>query len=146
MAGRLLGALLVADPPEQTAEELAETLQASRGSISAMTRLLEAPGIIERFRKPGDRRDYFRNRPDAWWQAMQREAASLSELRALAEKGLTLVADAPPEIRRGLEDMREFYAFFEREMPKLLERWEHEHGRRAARGRPVRDPSPSPGS
>ena len=30
MAGRVLAALLVAEPPEQTAEELADTLQASR--------------------------------------------------------------------------------------------------------------------
>lgn len=58
MTGRVLGALLMADPPEQTAEALATTLRASRGSISGATRTLEQMGFIDRVSKPGERRDY----------------------------------------------------------------------------------------
>jgi len=126
MAGRLLGALLIADPPEQSAEELAETLQASRGSISTMTRLLEGLGLIERVSKPGERRDYFRNKPDAMYQATKTKAGTLTSMRRLAEKGLLLMAGRSPEVRRGLEDMYEFYTFWEREMPRVLERWYRE--------------------
>ena len=39
MVGRALGALLISDPPELSAEELAEALRASRGSISSATRI-----------------------------------------------------------------------------------------------------------
>ncbi|MEJ2288705.1 MAG: MarR family transcriptional regulator, partial [Deinococcales bacterium] len=63
MAGRVLGALLVADPPEQSADELVATLHASRSSVSTMTRLLEGAGLIERVSRPGDRKLYYRNRP-----------------------------------------------------------------------------------
>ena len=129
MAGRVLGALLIADPPEQSAEDLAETLQASRGSISTTTRLLEMPGLIERVSKPGDRRVYYRNRPDAWYQATRREAAALGQMRELADKALDLLEGAPDEVRQGAEDMREFYAFWEREMPAVLDHW-HRHTRR----------------
>jgi DNA-binding transcriptional regulator GbsR (MarR family) len=46
MLGRVLGWLLVCDPPEQSAAELAERLQASKGSISTATRLLLRMGMI----------------------------------------------------------------------------------------------------
>lgn len=129
MAGRILGALLVADPPEQSAEDLADTLQASRGSISTNTRLLEGPGLIERVAKPGDRKVYYRNRPDAWYQATRSRAASFTTMRRLAARALELLGDAPPAVRRGAEDMHEFYAFWEREMPAVLDHWYRHHRR-----------------
>jgi DNA-binding transcriptional regulator GbsR (MarR family) len=126
MAGRLLGALLIADPPEQSAEELARTLKASRGSISTMTRMLEVPGLIERVSKPGDRRVYFRNKPDAWYQSAKTRVAQLATMRTLAEKGLSLVQGSDADVRRGLEDMHDFYLFWESELPKVLDRWKRE--------------------
>ena len=44
MAGRLWGYLLICDPPEQTSEEIAGALHASRGAISGTVRLLEPIG------------------------------------------------------------------------------------------------------
>ncbi|UCH28074.1 MAG: MarR family transcriptional regulator [Trueperaceae bacterium] len=126
MAGRLLGALLIADPPEQSAEELAQTLKASRGSISTMTRMLEAPGLIERVSKPGDRRVYYRNKPDAWYQSAKTRVTQLATMRRLAEKGLSLIEGSDADVRRGLKDMHDFYVFWENEMPKVLDRWKHE--------------------
>ena len=41
MAGRMRGWLLICDPPEQTAAELADALQASRGAISGAADPLE---------------------------------------------------------------------------------------------------------
>lgn len=133
MAGRILAALLVATPPEQSAAELAATLQASRGSISTMTRLLETPGLIQRVRKPGDRKVYYRNTPDAWYQAMRREATSMRAVRALAERGAELIHDEPDDARRGIEDTLEFLDFWEREMDAVLERWnEYRRARHSA--------------
>lgn len=129
MAGRVFGALLVADPPEQSADDLMETLQASRGSISQMTRLLEAGGLIERVSKPGERRVYYRNKPDAWYHATRSRAPQMTQMRCLAEKGLGVLGSDDPEVRRGLEDMLDFYRFMESEMPALLEHW-YEHRRR----------------
>lgn len=127
MAGRILAALLVATPPEQSASDLAATLKASRGSISTMTRLLETPGLIQRVRKPGDRRVYYRNTPDGWYHAMAREAASMRAIRELAQRGEALMRDQPPESRRGIDDTVEFLAFWERELDGVLRRWRERH-------------------
>jgi DNA-binding transcriptional regulator GbsR (MarR family) len=124
MWGRVLGALLVADPPEQTAEQLAEALQASRGSISTATRMLEQASLIERLRRPGDRKDYFRNRPGAWQEISRRRTEATRSLVAMAEKGLEIVDTDDAEVRRGLEEMLAFMRFLDREYPKIFTAWE----------------------
>lgn len=130
MAGRILGALLVADPPEQTAEELSETLQASRGSISTMTRFLEDRGLIERVSRPGDRRTYYRNKPNAWFDVTKAEMKAITVLRQLADKGLEIIETDDPAVRLGLEEMQEFYLFWEREFPAVFAKWEEERQQR----------------
>ena len=124
MAGRVLGVLLVADPPEQTAEDLATVLQASRGSISSSTRMLEHMGIIDRVSKPGERRDYFRNKPDAWHESTRQRMAAIGNFRKLAEKGLTILDSDDPEVRRGLVELRDYCVFWEQELPIALNRWD----------------------
>jgi predicted transcriptional regulator len=139
MAGRVLGALLVADPPEQSADDLIATLHASRSSVSTMTRLLEGAGLIERVSQPGDRKLYYRNRPDAWHQRTLDTMEPVRHLRSLAARGLALLDGASPEVRRGLVDMYQFYAYWERELPRVIEGW------KAARDRGELPPLPSAG-
>lgn len=126
MVGRVLGTLMVSDLPERSAEELAEELRASPGSISSATRTLVQMGLVQRFSRPGERRAYFRVRPGAWRELMRRERASLRDFRELAERGLELMDSAGPEAKQSLEEMRDLYAFWERELPSLLERYEEE--------------------
>ena len=131
MLGRVLGALMISDPPERSAEELAEVLGASRGSISTATRSLIQMSLVQRWSRPGERRDYFRIRPGAWHEIMRREMEALGGFREIAERGLELLDSKEPGARRNLEEMRDFYAYWEREMPAVLERWErHAEGKR----------------
>ena len=46
--GKLLGWLLICDPPQQSSAELAEALDLSPGSVSSGTRMLENGGLIRR--------------------------------------------------------------------------------------------------
>jgi len=126
MLGRVLGVLMISDPPERSAGELAEALGASRGSISQTTRSLIQMGLVQRWSRPGERRDYFRVKPGAWHEIMRREMEALGGFRATAERGLELLGSGDPDARRGLEEMRDFYAYWEKEMPAVLERWERE--------------------
>lgn len=130
MAGRILGRLLLSDPPHQSTDQLAEALMASKSSISTMTRLLMQFGIIERIGLPGVRHDYFRVRPGALQQLLKQRAAAITAFRQLAERGLELLDDRASLTRQGLEEMRDMYAFFEREFPALMERWEREQEKR----------------
>ena len=127
MAGRIFGWLLIADPPHQSTDQLAEALLASKGSISTMTRLLIQISLIERLSLPGIRHSYFRLRPDALRHMMRHGVEDeVKMFRQLAERGLKLVADGTSLTRKWLEEMRDEYAFFERELPALLERWEQQ--------------------
>lgn len=131
MVGRVFGWLLVSEPPEQSAAELAERLQASKGSISTATRVLLRIGLIERVRLRGERFDRFRARPDAWdeflWRQDQFEAP-----RRVFRLGLDALADEPPARRARLEELDSIYAWWEERMPRLRE--EYLADRRRARG------------
>ena len=53
MAGRMWGWLMICEPAEQTAAEIAEALHASRGAISGTARLLANAGLIRRSTRRG---------------------------------------------------------------------------------------------
>ena len=59
IAGRLLGIFVLRGGP-LSFQELCDTLQVSRGSVSTNTRLLESLGAVERVAMAGERQDYFR--------------------------------------------------------------------------------------
>jgi DNA-binding transcriptional regulator GbsR (MarR family) len=123
MAGRLLGWLLVCQPPHQSARELATALQASAGSISGMTHLLIQLHAIERISLPGERRDYFRMRPGVWAELGHERLLQVRRFRRLADLGIEAVGDESPR-RAGLEELRDFYGFIEEAIREALARWE----------------------
>ncbi|MCB8944875.1 MAG: MarR family transcriptional regulator [Ardenticatenaceae bacterium] len=125
-SGRVLGWLLLCDPPHQTMDDLVQALQISKSSVSTATRQLIQVGLIERISLPGERRDFYGVGAGIWTKIMQGGLIQITALRQLAEKGLALLADEMPERRARLQEMRDMYAFFEREMPILLARWEAE--------------------
>jgi DNA-binding transcriptional regulator GbsR (MarR family) len=131
MAGRILGWLHICDPPEQSSADLAAALHASKGSISTVTRMLLAWGMIERAVVPGSRQTYFRVTPGTWSRVLHGEMVYLTGLRELGERGVALLAGAPPERRRRVEEMRDFYQFFENEFPKLIRRWDERQAGRS---------------
>jgi len=124
MAGRVLGAILLGPLDGPTAADLATTLEASKGSISNMTRLLIHYRFVERTVRAGDRRDRFVIKAGAWARMMLWRLELLQRLQELAGDGLELLSpDGNPE---PLQEVRDMYAFLERELPKLFERWELE--------------------
>ncbi|MFC1979601.1 GbsR/MarR family transcriptional regulator [Chloroflexota bacterium] len=132
MAGRILGWLLISDPPHQSVDELVETLMASKGSVSTMTRLLIHIGLIERISLPGVRHDYFRIQHGTLQHMLKQSVERIRIVRCLAERGLELTKGRDSLARQGLEEMRDMYAFFEREFPILQERWQQERGKHRA--------------
>jgi DNA-binding MarR family transcriptional regulator len=125
IAGRILGYLLTCNPPAQTASELENALNASKASISSMTRMLEQYGLIERTARPGERQTRYQMRPNAWTELMKQKLTSLGSFRTLAERGLIMLENAPPEQRARLQTMQHLYSFFEAELPGLITRLEN---------------------
>ena len=123
IAGRVIGRLLICQPAEQTAAELARALSASKGSISTNTRLLLQLGIIERTSRLGQRAVLYRIAPGAWDRVVRNEQARITLFREGAERGLALLEDVPGAERPRLEEFRDLFAFIEREYPLLLEHY-----------------------
>ncbi|HEX6509608.1 MAG TPA: MarR family transcriptional regulator [Chloroflexota bacterium] len=130
MAGRVLGWLLICDPPEQSFNQLVEVLQASKGSISTAMRILVPGGIVEKVSRPGERRDYYRVEPGAWIELARNSTKYYAGFKNLAEEGLQLLDDAPPARRARLEDIHALYDWLSREMPEVWARWEQERQKR----------------
>ena len=85
--------------------------------------MLEQFQVLERVTLPGDRREYVRLPEGALEDGMARKMNGLGVFRLLTERGLDLLAEAPATRRQRLQDLHDFYAFLEREMPSLFERW-----------------------
>ncbi len=122
MAGRILGVLLISDPPEQSITDLCERLNASKSSVSIMARLLIEKGLIERAPSRVPRRDYYRFKPGGWVLYMQQWMSLMSELHRITERGLDLLANKPPEMRSRLEEAHDLFSFLEERFPQLLEK------------------------
>ncbi|HEX5164021.1 MAG TPA: MarR family transcriptional regulator [Thermomicrobiales bacterium] len=130
MVGRILGLLMVADAPELSAEEIADTLKVSRGSISQSTRILIQLGMVRRTSRPGERRDYFQLRPDAWTEATRRRGHEIERLIAIFERGARLTAGGDPRQRRQLEESLVFMQFWKQTLADMFPAWERERERR----------------
>jgi hypothetical protein len=122
MVGRLLGYLSVCDPPEQTIGELSEALLASRSAITGAVKSLEAMHSISRSRTAGERVDKVRidmSTP----QSMGMDISEYQELGDLAQEGLELLHNAPPERRSVLLEMSAFATFLLEQIPRMQHDW-----------------------
>ncbi len=123
MAGRMWGWLLICEPPEQSATELAEALQASRGAISGTARILASARLIKRTTRRGDRREYFSAPPEALDSMLASASAIYRRLREIAERGLAATSDHAPSARARLEEFRDVMRFIEVEVPLVIDRF-----------------------
>lgn len=119
-AGRILGVLLIADPPEQSIDDLCERLQSSKSSISTNTRLLSEMGLIERVPPSIPRRIYFRFVTGGWVVFMRMRMRLMASLHQIAEQGLELLKDQTPELRERLQEAHDMFSLIEEQLPALL--------------------------
>jgi DNA-binding transcriptional regulator GbsR (MarR family) len=110
IAARLF-ALMLIDGGPRTADEIAEMLQVSRGSVSTNTRLLEARGIIERFTQPGDRVHYFRIADDPFGKKFEHFPEHVRRFRSIVADALQSLPDDMTEAKDRLMEASEFAEF-----------------------------------
>jgi DNA-binding transcriptional regulator GbsR (MarR family) len=120
MAGRILGALLISDPPSQSITDLGDRLHASKSSISIMARLLMERGLIERVASPIPRRDYYRFKPGGWSIYMRQWLGLMSGLHQITERGLALMAGKPDPLKQRLQEAHDLFSNIEQEFPSIL--------------------------
>ena len=124
MAGRVIGALMICTPPYLSHEELAEQLQASKGSISMSTQLLVRLSFVERISLPGHRRHYYRLRENLWNELLSTRTEHILQHLKLVEDGLALLKDEPVEAKIRLIELKVFSDFVLEALPEMADRWE----------------------
>ncbi len=124
MMGRVVGCLLVCDPPEQSAADIAKAIGASAGSVSTTTRALTQTGMVERFGIPGERSAYFRVKSGVWGQLLKKRMSHIVSMRDLVEEGLELDTKRSEESKLRLRELGSYCGFIERELPAFVARWE----------------------
>ncbi|MFI9511185.1 GbsR/MarR family transcriptional regulator [Nocardia sp. NPDC052566] len=123
MTGRAAGWLLVCNPPEQTFGQIADALQASKGSISNALKVLLTMRWVDKSSKPGDRKDYYSIRPSIMPELTRAQSGQYVELAEMTARGLALFDDPNgPEAAR-VREMHEFFIWLGKEMPALIDRW-----------------------
>ncbi|MBU1049052.1 MarR family transcriptional regulator, partial [Candidatus Bipolaricaulota bacterium] len=125
MAGRIMGALIVCVPPYLSHEELADLLQASKGSISMSTQLLVRLNIIERISLPGHRRHYYRLRKHLWNELLFTRTEHIQQHLKMVQDGLAILENEPIEAKMRLIELQVFSDFVLELLPEMAERWEH---------------------
>jgi DNA-binding MarR family transcriptional regulator len=132
VTGRVCGWLLICDPPEQTAAEIAAALQTSRSAVGSAIAMLENQDLVLRTRAAGERADRVSFHPEAAERGLE-SPAEYGAMLALARHGLEVLRDAPPARRARLLGTAAFYEFLLERMPALAAEWRaHRDALRAA--------------
>jgi DNA-binding transcriptional regulator GbsR (MarR family) len=121
--GRVLALLYIADEPELTAADIAETLGISRGSVSQITRQLIMFRIVQRISRPGDRRDWFRVASNPFGEAARAERAQIGTFIDVLRRGLAIHSASPPERQRALSNSIGFLEDYDATLGGFLESW-----------------------
>jgi DNA-binding transcriptional regulator GbsR (MarR family) len=108
ITGRILGWLLICDPPEQSAGAIADAIGASRASLTTSMRLLTAGEFVRRRHRPGERTTYFRIDDGAWERVIRQRIIGMASLREITEDAMALIGADSERASR----VRAAHAFF----------------------------------
>jgi hypothetical protein len=132
--GRVLGWLMICDPPQQRASHIAESLGAGRAEVDRIVDQLTATaerdyGVFERVEIPGTDDYRVRMIEGRWVQQIKRVFAGIPEFHEAVRFGLEAVADAPESRRRRLLNMDQMLSHLAVELPAIWARYEAWHDR-----------------
>lgn len=124
IAGRIFGYLLLSTEP-QSLEDLANSLQASKGSISQETRLLERVGALERVTHAGDRRVFYQIGDRMMGRMVALRLERFEMMREAMAEGAGATSDA--KVRSRLLEFVDFHDHLLATMREARERWCAKH-------------------
>ncbi|MEX1183705.1 MAG: MarR family transcriptional regulator [Gemmatimonadota bacterium] len=127
IAGRILGHLLLS-PEAVSLEAIAESLQVSKASVSQDTRTLERIGTVERLRKPGDRRLYYRIVDSVQEQLTEQRLARIESTLAVLRAGMAAEAAQNEVVERRLRSFCEFFEQMAEAIERTRSQWLSERG------------------
>lgn len=113
---RVLGFLLISQPPEQSADGVQAATKLSTGAVNNALRTLHAIALVKRVHVPGDRHFYYRFDPDGWHSTLRHRLNMLAQARQVAAAGLSIDAN-----NQRLIGMYDFFTWSETEFAGIME-------------------------
>jgi DNA-binding transcriptional regulator GbsR (MarR family) len=123
VTGRLWAWLLVCEPGDQTAEQIAHAIGASRGAISGAARMLEPSGLVLRTKRRGDRREYWRSAPDAVIRVLESKERQVRPSLDVLDVALAGLADRSDASLQRLQETRDLYAALAASFPAIVQQF-----------------------
>jgi DNA-binding transcriptional regulator GbsR (MarR family) len=122
MPARVIMELTASEEGQLTAGELAERLSASPAAISGAVRYLGTLGFLRASTVPGSRRHVYTLPHTPWYTATLTKPGLYRNIIELLASGAAQMPENSTA-RARVEEMADFFRFFERRMPELLEEW-----------------------
>jgi len=123
MPARVFVALLTADAPRLTADDIARVLQVSPAAVSGAVRYLIPVGLVIRETEPGSRRYWYRMPQDVWHEVVRLRDQMMMRWSQTLRDGLDLFGPDTPAGQRIGESIM-YFDFVQKELPMVLSRWE----------------------
>lgn len=127
-SGRMFGLLLLADHAISL-DEIAETLGVSKPMVSTSARFYERLGVLQRTRRPGDRKHYYEILPGAFTRDANTWLQLMTVFVQLADAGLEIVGEENGPARARLQEMGAFYSHLATAVRHAIAQWERGNGK-----------------
>ncbi len=124
VSARIIGYLLISDPPYKTFNEILDYLKVSKSSVSQSLKLLISQDYVDYITLPNDRKRYFRLTVNSWFDILKKKLAMASQLKLIFQEILKNRSDKYPEYNKQIEKVIGFFEIFEKEIPILFNKLE----------------------
>ena len=124
LAGRLLGFLMLAEPPYKSFDEIVEFLQASKSAVSNTLKFLETQGMVDYTTFPGDRKRYFRMSVENWASVVLQKIDFIKLMKEKLTEVLEIRSAKYAEFNQNLHDIIKLYDVILEAFPQIIARWE----------------------
>jgi len=122
--GRLIGWLVICDPPTQSARSLSAKVGCDESDVDYILGLLVPSGVLQRSEAP-DPDDFLVKMDDtAWPERVKAVFANIPVFHEILQQGCEALAEAPAERRRRIESMERLFGYLSVEIPAVIEAYE----------------------
>jgi DNA-binding transcriptional regulator GbsR (MarR family) len=122
--GRVLGCLMVSDPPYKTFDEIQGYLGISKSAVSNALNGLMSREIVDYITLPGDRKRYFQLAQTGMISQMKKRLVRHSAMPELLRAVIQARSNKYPEFNKNLLEICDFFSFMEKEMLSSIDKWE----------------------
>ncbi len=121
--GRILGLLLISDPPQLNITQISEHLAISKSTASTSVSRLTEIGLLERAPVPSARGDFYAVSESLWTRTLDSKADASTVFIHIANTGLELLKEESLERKQRLLEIKLLFEFIESELPKLMAKY-----------------------